>query len=259
MRYPREPVTFAHLESVLNLGNIFEIEAWQNNLDWKPFRSGVDIYRLYEIENGPKAVLLRFHSGAHVELHDHVGFEHILVLSGHQVDENSRADAGTLIINPSGTSHSVYTESGCIVLAIYERPVRFRSAEGTVMLAVNGTLMSGLELNPNLIAAGGKFVCETMTAPVYRLFSIEDRHPAMVRVREGGVSVAVEVWSVPAAGLGDLLLKEPAGLSIGKVVLGDETEVLGVLGESVRCEGQKDISEFGGWRAYTRSLSMGGL
>ena len=122
-----------------------------------------------------------------------------------------------------------------------------------VMLAVNGTLMRGLELNPNLLAVGAVFVRETATEPAYRLWTINDRHPAMVRVKTGGLSVAVEVWAVPPAGLASILLKEPPGLSIGKVKLADGSEVLGVLGEPILCEGQKEITSFGGWRAYTAS------
>jgi hypothetical protein len=118
------------------------------------------------------------------------------------------------------------------------------------LLAVNGTLMRGLELNPNMIAAGAEFVREDRTIPAYRLFSIGDRHPGMVRVADGGVSVAVEVWSVPAQGLGSILLKEPAGLCIGKVSLLSGEETLGVLAEPILCEGHRDISEFGGWREY---------
>lgn len=120
----------------------------------------------------------------------------------------------------------------------------------SVLLAVNGTLMHGLELNMNLLAVSATFVCETTTEPAYRLWSINDRHPAMVRVREGGVAVAVEVWSVPAAGLAAILLAEPPGLSIGKVKLVDGSEVLGVLGEPILCEGMEEITTFGGWRAY---------
>jgi len=119
-----------------------------------------------------------------------------------------------------------------------------------VDLAVNGTLMRGLELNPNLLKAGATFVEETSTGPAYRIWSINDVHPAMVRVKEGGVSIAVEVWSVPAEGLASILIAEPAGLSIGKVKLADGREVLGVLGEPVLCEGKKEITSFGGWRAY---------
>jgi gamma-glutamylcyclotransferase (GGCT)/AIG2-like uncharacterized protein YtfP len=129
------------------------------------------------------------------------------------------------------------------------------SAELPVPLAVNGTLMRGLELNPNLLAVGAEFVRETKTAPSYRLWSIDDRHPAMIRVKSGGRAVDVEVWLVPPAGLASILLKEPPGLSIGKVTLADGSETLGVLGEPVLCEGKREITGFGGWRAYRAQTS----
>lgn len=118
------------------------------------------------------------------------------------------------------------------------------------LLAVNGTLMRGLELNPNMLGVGAEFVREDITVPVYRLFSIGDRHPGMYRVAEGGVAVAVEVWAVPPAGLGAILSKEPAGLSIGKVQLQSGAEVLGVLAEPILCAGQREISDYGGWHSY---------
>jgi hypothetical protein len=121
-----------------------------------------------------------------------------------------------------------------------------------VLLAVNGTLMRGLALNPNLLNVGATFVKETTTAPTYRLWSINDVHPAMMRVATGGTAIALEVWSVPAAGLAEILLNEPPGLCIGKVQLADGKEVLGVLGEPILCEHQKEITQFGGWRAYVR-------
>ena len=119
-----------------------------------------------------------------------------------------------------------------------------------VRLAVNGTLMRGLALNGNLLAAGATFVRETTTSPSYRLWSIGDRHPAMLRVASGGTAIAVEVWEVPAAGLASILLKEPPGLCVGKVRLADGEETLGVLGEPILCDGQREITEYGGWRAY---------
>lgn len=123
-----------------------------------------------------------------------------------------------------------------------------------VMLAVNGTLMRGLELNPNMISVGATFAYESQTEPAYRLWSINNRHPAMVRVSKGGVAVTVEVWAVPPAGLATILLKEPPGLSIGKVKLIDGTEVLGVLGEPILCEGQQEITRHGGWRKFAATL-----
>ena len=127
----------------------------------------------------------------------------------------------------------------------------------TIRLAVNGTLMRGLELNGNLIAAGATFARETTTGPHYRLWSIDDRHPAMVRVRWGGSAIAVEVWEVPAAGLAAILLEEPSGLCVGKVRLADGEETLGVLGEPLLCEGQREITKYGGWRAYLAARSSG--
>ena len=122
--------------------------------------------------------------------------------------------------------------------------------ESRILLAVNGTLMRGLALNSNLSAVGATFVREAATAATYRLFSIDDRHPAMIRVVHGGAAIAVEVWSVPAAGLATILVNEPPGLCVGKVALADGSEVLGVLGEPVICEGQKDITDAGGWKSY---------
>ncbi len=124
----------------------------------------------------------------------------------------------------------------------------------SVKLAVNGTLMRGLVLNDNLLNVGATFLFETLTEPTYRLWSIGDRHPAMVRVKQGGVAIAVEVWEVPIAGISSILLQEPPGLCIGKVRLSDGEMVLGVLGEPILCEDQREITSWGGWRAYTADL-----
>jgi hypothetical protein len=124
-------------------------------------------------------------------------------------------------------------------------------SQSDVLLAVNGTLMRGLKLNPNMVAAKATFVKETKTEAAYRLWTINDEHPAMLRVTDAtGVKVAVEVWSVPPAGLAGILLSEPPGLCIGKVRLEDGSIVLGVLGEPALVEGHREITRYGGWRAY---------
>jgi len=114
--------------------------------------------------------------------------------------------------------------------------------------------MLGLELNNNLLAVGATFVREATTEPTYRLWSIDDRYPAMLRVREGGSAIAVEVWKVPSAGLATILLQEPPGLCVGKVHLSDGEVVLGVLGEPILCENRHEITQWGGWRAYIETL-----
>lgn len=124
-------------------------------------------------------------------------------------------------------------------------------SDSKILLAVNGTLMRGLKLNPNMLAVNAEFVREDKTAPCYRCWSINDDHPGMIRSPDNGAKIALEIWAVPPAGLGNILQKEPAGLCIGKVSLDDGSEVLGVLAESWLVEGQPEITDLGGWRAYT--------
>jgi allophanate hydrolase len=46
----------------------------------------------------------------------------------------------------------------------------------------------------------------------------------------------------------------PAPLGIGTVQLEDGTSIKGFLCEGAAARGARDISDFGGWRAFVRSL-----
>jgi carbamate kinase len=128
------------------------------------------------------------------------------------------------------------------------------ASDGSVLLAVNGTLMRGLKLNQNMAAANATFVREAATEPAYRLWSVDDDHPAMIHVTDdSGTAVKVEVWAVPRQRLAGLLESEPPDLAIGKVRLDDDSTVLCVVGESAAVQGQRDITEYGGWRAYVEA------
>jgi hypothetical protein len=134
-------------------------------------------------------------------------------------------------------------------------------AQENVLLAVIGTLMRGLEHEPDLVNLGATFVREDRTEPAYRLYSINDIQPAMVRVPPAnatdGVSVAVEIWSVPADGVLPLLEKGTPGLAIGKVKLQNDTVVLGVIAEPASVVGMKDISSYNGsFRDYIARTGM---
>lgn len=121
--------SFPHFE----LKDIFNILEREDEIPWTFFRTGVDIYRFYgDGITGATAALIRFRKEARVPMHLHDGWEHILVLAGSQRDQNGVIPAGTLRIHPPGTYHSVISEAGCIVLAIYEKPVRF--IEGAALL-----------------------------------------------------------------------------------------------------------------------------
>ena len=128
----------------------------------------------------------------------------------------------------------------------------------TVQLAVNGTLMRGFALNQNLLAVGATFGHEAVTTPIYRLWSIDDQYPAMLRVTADGAAIALEVWAVPMLHLRTILLQEPPGLCLGKILLADQSIILGVLGEPYICKGKRDITASGGWRAYMGGGLQGG-
>jgi hypothetical protein len=53
-----------------------------------------------------------------------------------------------------------------------------------------------------------------------------------------------------------LLLGEPEGLAIGRIILADGTTLLGVLAEAILCDGQTEITSFEGWRAYQAAIAQ---
>ena len=127
-------------------------------------------------------------------------------------------------------------------------------------LAVVGAHLSGFPLNHQLRDLGARLVTATTTAPSYRLFDLgtTPARPGMVRAPTGGAAVAVEVWELDADGLGTFMARVPAPLVIGSVELADRSVVLGFLCESYGVAGARDITEFGGWRAYLDAMAATG-
>ncbi|MBI3949844.1 MAG: gamma-glutamylcyclotransferase [Acidobacteria bacterium] len=122
-------------------------------------------------------------------------------------------------------------------------------------LAVNGTLMRGLSLNKNLLDVGATFLYETKTTEHYRLWSIGNKYPGMLKTAPSttGNPITVEVWELDAEGFLSVLEGEPPGLTVGRVELKDGTTAFGVLAEPWLVEGQREITDFGGWREYISS------
>lgn len=117
------------------------------------------------------------------------------------------------------------------------------------LVVFNGGLMRGQSAHWKL--RGATFLEAVRTAPVYRLYSIGDRHPAMLRVRAGGVGVGAELYHVPDAVWPRISNIEPPGLYRGPVELDDGRTLEGMLGE-VRYvhKNGRDISEYGSWASY---------
>ncbi|GAA5219292.1 cupin domain-containing protein [Corallincola platygyrae] len=59
--------------------------------------------------------LVRYAPGSHFDSHQHPAGEEILVLEGDFNDEHGSYPAGTYLRNPDGTSHSPFSNNGCVL------------------------------------------------------------------------------------------------------------------------------------------------
>jgi allophanate hydrolase len=134
----------------------------------------------------------------------------------------------------------------------------WESGNDEVKVAVVGAHLAGLPLNHLLTKRGGRLVRSGKTAPLYRLFALEDQKPpkpGLIRVAQGGGSVALEVWSLPRSAYGAFVAEIPPPLGIGTLELDDGSRVQGFLCEAWTTEGRRDITEWGGWKAWLASLT----
>jgi allophanate hydrolase len=96
------------------------------------------------------------------------------------------------------------------------------------------------------------------TADCYQFYALPGTvppKPGLLRVAAGkGGSIEVEVWEMGPAEFGTFVALVPSPLVIGTVLLDDGTPVKGFLVEPYALEGARDITSFGGWRAYLASL-----
>jgi allophanate hydrolase len=137
--------------------------------------------------------------------------------------------------------------------------------QAPVDLLVVGAHLSGQPLNHELLAAGGVFVSAAATAESYRLFALGTvpAKPGLVRTGElgacgergmaadgAGASIGGEIWRLPATGFAQFMARLAVPMTIGVVRLSDGQDVLGFLCESAALPGARDITGYGGWRAW---------
>ena len=129
-----------------------------------------------------------------------------------------------------------------------------------IAIAVVGAHLSGMALNGELKALGGRLLEATVTAPDYKLYALATTppKPGMLRVETGsGASIELEIWAMPAASFGKFVAAIPPPLSIGTVRLKDGRGMKGFLVEAADISGAREISAFGGWRAFVANAAAG--
>lgn len=106
--------------------NLIEIDPNNANLVWETLQPGVEIAMLHGDRHiGCSSALLLYQPNTSIPPHRHTGHEHLLILRGSQSDEHGIYRQGTFLINKPAGGHRVSSIEGCLVLAVWEAPVKF--------------------------------------------------------------------------------------------------------------------------------------
>ena len=76
--------------------------------------SGLEVMPLHQFGTEHVA-LVKWQPGSRFVNHSHPGGEEIFVLSGTFADEHGTYEAGTWLRNPPGSTHSPYSDGGCVI------------------------------------------------------------------------------------------------------------------------------------------------
>jgi allophanate hydrolase len=122
-----------------------------------------------------------------------------------------------------------------------------------VRVAVVGAHLDGQPLNWQLTDRHARLICRARTAPRYQLFALPGTtppKPGLVQSAGLGSAIELEVWEMSVEAFGSFVAAIPPPLGIGTITLEDGQLVKAFLCEEVAVRGARDISHFGGWRAF---------
>jgi|TARA_B100000678_G_C18157501_1_gene481596 anti-sigma factor ChrR (cupin superfamily) len=94
------------------------------NLKFEPFDNygkpikGMNWHKIsYDKENGQGSYILKMDPGAKTIPHEHVNYEEFYMLEGELIDPDGKTfKKGDFVTFEPGSSHSSYTEKGCLIL-----------------------------------------------------------------------------------------------------------------------------------------------
>ncbi|WP_460142054.1 allophanate hydrolase [Pseudomonas sp. S2_E01] len=201
----------------------------------------------------------------------YTNFTNLADLSALALPAGLRADglpAGITLIAPAWHDHALaafgqrWQQALNLPLGATQRalPAQRASAQapGSVRVAVVGAHLTGMPLNFQLLNRDAVLVEQTTSAPHYRLYALPGTvppKPGLARVATDGAEIIVELWDVPQARFGEFVAEIPPPLGIGNLELADGRWVKGFICEPYVLEGARDITGFGGWRAFIASLA----
>ena len=236
-----------------------ETDRCWNEVDFLVLPTAPTIYRLDEVQAEP----IRLNAA----LGTYTNFVNLLDLSAVAVPAGFRRDGlpfGVSLIGPA-CSEQILLEWGAAVqhartLYAGKQVLQRSGVSGDmVKIAVVGAHLSGMPLNAQLTARGGKLWKTTRTAPPYRLYALPRTappKPGLIRdTAFSGGGIEVEVWLLPTAEFGSFVEAVPRPLAIGSCELADGEVVKGFVCEQYAVADAVDITHLGGWRKYMSTQS----
>jgi allophanate hydrolase len=207
--------------------------------------------------------------GLNSRLGTYTNFVNLLDMCGLAVPAAMRHDGvpfGVTLLAPAGADTALaaigrefHAATGLPLGALsYPHPPLARPtiapAENEILIAVVGAHLSGMPLNGELRSARARLLECTTTAPHYRLYALAGTRPpkpGLLRVKnDAGTAIEIEIWTMPEAAFGRFVAAVPPPLSIGTIEIDRGRSVKGFLVEATAVAGARDISSFGGWRAF---------
>lgn len=211
-----------------------------------------------------------------IELNSRLGtytnFVNLLDLCGLAVPAAMRADGipfGITLLAPAGRD-ALLASIGRVFHAdtklsvgakgVTQAPLALLPANSgdEIPIAVVGAHLSGMALNGELKALNAKLIEATRTTPDYKLYALKTTppKPGLLRVEAGkGASIELEIWSLSSSAFGRFVNAIPAPMAIGTIRLADGRSVKGFLVEPEVLDEARDITAYGGWRAYMKEAA----
>lgn len=215
------------------------------------------IYRLNEMRVAP--ITLNSNLGIYTNFVNLLDMAALALPAGHR---DNGTGFGITLVGPAWTDRGLLAVGRAYLQAAVPQPVPSLDLEGrmeSVKLAVVGAHLKGMPLHWQLTSRAAKLVAETATTPSYRLYVMADSFPpkpALIH-SEDGSAIDVEVYEMDTAAFGSFVSEVPPPLAIGTVMLADGSSVKGFVAEPRAIIEAKDITSFGGWRAYLDSTKSG--
>ncbi len=219
--------------------------------------------------------------GDPIELNRRLGyytnFVNLLDLTGVAVPAGFRADGqplGVTVLAPAFSDRALLelasrfhagepSKVGATAIDVstspFSSPAGARIEVARIEVAVVGAHLQGEPLHHQLTSRGATLVKACRTAKPYRLYALAGTVPPkpglVFEANFDGPGIEVEVWALDVAAFGSFVDEVGRPLAIGSLVLDDGSTVKGFVCEPYAVVGATEITTFGGWRAYRRSLS----